>query len=220
MLAVIADVHGNFEALRKAVDTLDSLVADEVVVLGDLIEGSLEHEDKVCIGNKCIDLIRERGYRCVKGNHDQWIAMFYKNPDRRKPYERNPKCTTLDDNIRNYLKELPAEITVGPYLFAHSFPPGSYRFNGNLEEAKEALDIMVNDYPSIRACFVGHNHHQECFFVDRNTGEFGEHRLQEFTLEKDKRYMINPGALGVGEDQGNCLVLDPDKATVSRKKLW
>jgi diadenosine tetraphosphatase ApaH/serine/threonine PP2A family protein phosphatase len=67
LFAIIGDVHGNVDALWATLDVLDRLEVEDIICAGDLVGyGGAPSE--------CIDLIRGRGIRCVKGNHDAYVV--------------------------------------------------------------------------------------------------------------------------------------------------
>lgn len=71
-LAVLADIHGNLPALEAVVADLDRYAPDAVVLAGDQV-------------NRCpwsaevLDLIEDRGWPAVAGNHD-WIVSVLGTP--------------------------------------------------------------------------------------------------------------------------------------------
>jgi predicted phosphodiesterase len=67
-IAMISDVHGNLHAFDAVLADLDaSGPFDEIIYGGDLVfNGALPSE--------CVDRLRERGYRAVRGNTDEFVA--------------------------------------------------------------------------------------------------------------------------------------------------
>jgi diadenosine tetraphosphatase ApaH/serine/threonine PP2A family protein phosphatase len=68
-IAVIADVHGNVPALEAVLADLDETRPDEVLVGGDLVGRGPQ-------GSRVIELVRERGWGSVKGNHEDYLLDF------------------------------------------------------------------------------------------------------------------------------------------------
>jgi putative phosphoesterase len=62
-IGVIADIHGDIEALKLALDLLDRQGAEQIICAGDLV-GKGPH------GEAVIDLILSRSITSVAGNHD------------------------------------------------------------------------------------------------------------------------------------------------------
>lgn len=67
MIAIISDVHGNYEALKKVLEEIDRLNISEIFCLGDVVG----YYSQV---NECCDEMRKRNIRCVMGNHDWYFA--------------------------------------------------------------------------------------------------------------------------------------------------
>jgi predicted phosphodiesterase len=69
-LAVLADIHSNWRALRAVADHLERWQPDRVVVAGDVINRGPRPVE-------CLDFVvkmqRERGWRLVLGNHEEYV---------------------------------------------------------------------------------------------------------------------------------------------------
>ncbi|PTM42409.1 metallophosphoesterase family protein [Bosea sp. 124] len=65
-IAVIADIHGNFDALQAVVEDLERTRPDLVVNLGDLLSGPLKARETA-------DLLMSRDWLTVRGNHDRYL---------------------------------------------------------------------------------------------------------------------------------------------------
>lgn len=67
MIAIISDVHGNYEALKEVLREIDSYGVTEIICLGDVVG----YYSQV---NECCDELRKRNVRCVMGNHDWYMV--------------------------------------------------------------------------------------------------------------------------------------------------
>lgn len=67
MIAIISDVHGNYEALKKVLEKIDSMNISEIYCLGDVAG----YYSQI---NECCDVLRKRNVRCVMGNHDWYMV--------------------------------------------------------------------------------------------------------------------------------------------------
>lgn len=67
MIALISDIHGNFEALKAVLAQIDKLRIDEIYCLGDVVG----YYSQV---NECCDELRTRNIKCVMGNHDWYMV--------------------------------------------------------------------------------------------------------------------------------------------------
>jgi predicted phosphodiesterase len=67
MLAILADVHGNYPALQVVLDRIDQLGCEQVISLGD-VAGYYAQP------NECVELLRARNIRNLMGNHDHYLV--------------------------------------------------------------------------------------------------------------------------------------------------
>jgi putative phosphoesterase len=63
-IAIISDIHANFEALRQVWDVITN--ADHVICLGDMV-------GYYCQVNEVLDAVRQLQATCVLGNHDAFL---------------------------------------------------------------------------------------------------------------------------------------------------
>jgi putative phosphoesterase len=66
-IALISDIHGNFEALKAVLAEIDRLGVSSVYCLGDVVGYYAQI-------NECCDELRAREIPCVMGNHDWYMA--------------------------------------------------------------------------------------------------------------------------------------------------
>jgi putative phosphoesterase len=67
MIAIISDIHGNFEALKEVLKSIDKMGIKEIYCLGDVVG----YYSQV---NECCDELRKRNIECIMGNHDWYLA--------------------------------------------------------------------------------------------------------------------------------------------------
>lgn len=67
MIAIISDIHGNYEALKAVLKEIDSKKITDIFCLGDVVG----YYSQV---NECCDALRQRNVICVMGNHDWYMA--------------------------------------------------------------------------------------------------------------------------------------------------
>ncbi len=68
-IAVLADIHGNVPAFEAVIGDIQSAGVDEVVVGGDLVGRGPE-------GRRVIEMVRRLGWRCIVGNHEEYLLAF------------------------------------------------------------------------------------------------------------------------------------------------
>lgn len=113
-LAVIADVHGNADALAAVLADIDALGITAIVNLGDHVSGPLAAAETAAL------LMARPEMLCLRGNHDRWVA------------ERAPEAMGASDRAahdqlspaqRDWLRALPGTAHLGAEVFlCHGTP--------------------------------------------------------------------------------------------------
>ena len=90
-LGLIADIHGNYEALKAVLNELDCMNVSDIYCLGDVVG----YYSQV---NECCDELRARSIPCVMGNHDWYMVSGGFCPRSKSvndclEYQRKPKQT-------------------------------------------------------------------------------------------------------------------------------
>lgn len=211
-IGIISDIHANLPALEKVYSELEKEV-DEVYFLGDIV-GYGPYP------NECIEYLSKFGYS-VLGNHDAAVADLRTYEDF-NPYAQFAIDWTKEriswENIEK-LRKLPLIIEDNNFCLVH----GSIR---------EPLDEYLINYYSVLAnfeimdeniCFFGHSHlagvfvysDKEIYYV--NFSEEGELKLQ-----KNYKYLINPGSVGQPRDgnwKSSFVIYDIDKKILKFKRV-
>lgn len=196
LIAVLSDIHGNYEALEAVVGDLDKHTPDRVICLGDMVGYG---PDPV----KVVDLIRARGFECIVGNHEAGFRQEkYRNWMNFQVIENNQKTEKLlsAENI-NYLGGLPDNIIIEDMLFVHGFPLKS--FLTYLRNCSDKVIRQLFEIHPYQFYFVGHTHTLSQAYGDGDTVvreklECGEHKL-----DCSKKYIINCGSVGQPRDRDN-----------------
>jgi putative phosphoesterase len=169
IIAIISDVHANFEALSSIANELES--ADIILVLGDLL-------GYYCQVNEVIDFLRIQKSVCVLGNHDYYL--LHTCPSQTLPSVKfgidfaNSVITT---NNRKWLSNLPLIRTMlidnYSFLLCHGSPWDP--LNEYLYPNNPALNLLK--YFNFDVIAFGHTH-------------------REFLSRVDEKIIINPGSVG------------------------
>src|SRR5688572_29786397 len=100
---VISDIHGNLEALERALAWVDARHVDRIVCTGDVVGYNAD-------GDACIAVLAARGVETIAGNHDL-IAVDRLGTDRcwyKAAHALRRTRELLADASRRYLECLPA----------------------------------------------------------------------------------------------------------------
>jgi predicted phosphodiesterase len=181
-LAIISDIHGNFEALDSVIAEADRLKADRIVCLGDIV-GYGPHPEK------CVDIVYECCDLTVRGNHDMGatgeLPLSAFNEEGKIVLEWTNGH--LSKGALRFLKKLPYLEVLEDITLVHASPldPNDW------EHVLEWPDMrrMFRGF-STGTCCVGHTHIPYIVAQDgiRNMYRTG------------RRHLINVGSVGQPRD--------------------
>ena len=195
-LAIISDIHGNFEALRQVLLDIDKSRVDNVMSLGDNI-GYGPEPDRV------VQYIMSREIPSVLGNHELAIKdkeyLNWFNPVARRSLIKTSDL--LSDTSHRFVRGLEPFLTSDDCRFVHGFPPDSpliYMFQVSDTRKMEVFEEIAE-----RLCFIGHTHTLEIISYDGQAIEYNDLPKGLTNLAANKRYIINIGSVGQPRDTSN-----------------
>jgi putative phosphoesterase len=150
-VAAISDIHGNLPALEAVLADIDREGVDEIVVAGDTAHGPWPAE--------VVDLLVERGARCVRGNADRETI---ERSDRYGPLAAWSADRLGEDRLaitRSWplTVELPIE-GLGDVLVCHSTPASEDPIYTRITPDAELVDLFESVEADVVVC--GHTHMQ------------------------------------------------------------
>jgi predicted phosphodiesterase len=195
-IAVISDIHGNYDALAAVLEDIDHSNVDTIVCLGDCIGYGAEPE-------LVVRTLHERKIFSTLGNHEQAVLdrerLAWFNPMAKASLLKT--ASMLSEDTLGIIKTFPTSFVSHGCRFVHGFPPDSvttYSFELSPEDKRQILDKLT-EY----VCFFGHTH-------DLSITSFDGHTLTESPLDSknvpilpDHRYVINVGSVGQPRDGNN-----------------
>jgi putative phosphoesterase len=112
-IALISDIHGNYEALKSVLAAIDAMGISEIYCLGDVVG----YYSQV---NECCDTLRQRSIPCLMGNHDWYMAGGGFCPRSRSvndclAYQR----AVITAENRNWIRQFSIQLEVGPLRMVH-----------------------------------------------------------------------------------------------------
>jgi len=122
-IALISDMHGNAVALRAALADLEGSEPDLIVSLGDVAQGGPQPSE-------CVDLLRELGCRCVRGNTEDFLlTLDFRAEPIDDPAVRERVLATaqwsreqLGPERLDFLRGFEATVQAGRVLCCHATP--------------------------------------------------------------------------------------------------
>ena len=223
---LFSDIHSNLEAMTVVAQGMKSDGAEEYLCLGDLV-GYYSNPNEV------IELIASLNcWKTVMGNHDS--ALLGRTPlsQFNKPAAEAIRWTQTRIKAPNqkFLESLRLREEIGEIQLVHSSPFQSEEWHYLTDQ--EDLERNFRYFQGL-LCFFGHVH-KPYIAEQKKDGSVRILAEQEYTLQKDCRYLVNVGSVGQPRD-GNpktCYVmydsaakkisirrLDYDKETAAKKTL-
>ena len=212
---VIADIHGNLEAL-KAVMSNSAGEFGEIWVIGDVAGYGPDP-------GACLELLRKRHAIMVAGNHD-WAAcgkLDTKNFNEEARAAVQIHQAVLTDQQKSYLSGLPETLKLRSVTLAHGNP--EYPIWGYVLDDSTATRVLGNAVTSLT--LVGHTHLPALWSFDGRTGA----RSLPIVYDAEVNYsgaphLANPGSVGQSRDgdlSARYMILYPERKVMSfRRCSW
>jgi putative phosphoesterase len=182
-IAVISDIHGNYDALVEVLKKAKKEGVQHLLILGDIV-GYYYHPDKI------LKALSEWSFDMIKGNHEYILEDLIANPNLKESirlkYGSGHKnaIDKLSLEQLKFLKELPETKSVQfnktSLLMSHGSPwlNDYYIYPDVHQEIIEKCDSEPHDF-----VLIGHSHYQ---FAVKNTNSI----------------LINPGSVGQSRQAG------------------
>lgn len=211
--AFLSDIHGNRQALNAALTDIQCREVDEIVCLGDIVGyGPAPAE--------VLSTVYRQVNHIVLGNHDAVLAGQLDGDNFNDTARLMLDWTReqLDDRAADFLNCLPYVIEGRGFRCVHSEPaaPGNFGYIYDEQEAETAFDACQE-----QLLFVGHTH-IPALFVTGNSGRIYPVEPQNFTLEENKRYIVNVGSTGQsrdGDPRASYCIFDSDDKSVFFQRI-
>ena len=209
--AVIADIHGNLEALQAVLADIKEQKCTHVVCLGDVVGYGANPKE-------CLDIIRGMNIPVVKGNHDEYIGVDV-NPDGFNDAAAEAVTWSraqLTEDDRKWLRELKYFRLVANFSIVHATLDAPQRWGYVFEKLEAAASFT---YQNTQVCFFGHTHVPVAFI--RDTGVRGG-TYSKFRVEAGKKYFVNVGSVGQprdGNPKSAYVIYDLTQQTIELRRL-
>lgn len=210
--ALITDLHGNLEATESVLGVIDQCHPGvEVLCLGDIVGYGPDP-------SRCIELMRERDIACVRGNHDEMVVGL-RGFSRCIASGISAAIWTrrqLDDSQMRFLHELPIRRAVSTELaMCHGDLESADTYVSDHAAADRVLQQLDAFAPGTSLLVCGHTHHAATYSPGH--GFVLQPQPTTVALHADRRWVINPGAVGQSRDgspQAQFAVIDTDRRQV------
>ena len=182
-IAVISDIHGNYDALVEVLEKAKKENVEHILVLGDIV-GYYYHPDKV------LELLSEWSFDIIKGNHEiileDLILDSSLQESIRVKYGSGHKeaINKLSKKQLEFLKDLPESKSVHfdgvSILMCHGSPWSNnyYIYPDCEKKIIQKCDSQEHDF-----VLIGHTHYA-------------------FLYKCEHSIIINPGSVGQSREKG------------------
>jgi diadenosine tetraphosphatase ApaH/serine/threonine PP2A family protein phosphatase len=210
--AIVADIHGNLEALEAVLADIQRHPASSIACLGDFVGYGASP-------NECIDTLRPRIEAAVAGNHDLAacgrLELTYFNPD--AAFAARWTDAQLRPENREYLERLPFSVPWRGTRLVHATPstPEDWRYVLSPLDAAEEMEAFDET-----TCFIGHSHYPGTFSL--NGGRVSYTRDPEIQMTPGLRYLVNVPSVGQPRDgdwRAGYLLYEDQRQTLSHVRL-
>ena len=215
--ALIADIHGNREALEAVLQAIDREYAGAAILCpGDIVGYGPDPAS-------CVDLLRERGVPCVRGNHEEMVVGLR---DFSRCVAAGIHAATwtrrqLSEGQLRFLRELPIRRPVDASLWmCHGDLLNADTYVSDAASAGRALEQLGELAPAARVLVCGHTHHAAVY--THGTAFRVQPAAGSVPLDPARRHVVNPGAVGQsrdGEPMARFAVLDLDRHALHFHRL-
>jgi putative phosphoesterase len=203
-VCVIADIHGNYDALKECIREAKKQNIKKFLCLGDYVGYYYEPD-------KCIDLLIDINAICIRGNHEDILFDILKNKQKLQYYKSRYgngikiALKKLKRKHLNFLKKLPKTkkiiINKKKVILSHGSPwkINEYIYPNKFYKFKERLNMYKHD-----TILVGHTHIQ-------------------MKKKINSKIILNPGSVGQprdGEGLAKWLIIDFSKMKHEFKKTF
>ena len=209
--AIIADIHGNWEALQVVLEDIHAQNVTHTVCLGDVVGYNANPKE-------CLDVIRSLNIPVVKGNHDEYCstdnALDGFNPHAAEAVHWTRNQLTADD--KQWLRDLKYSRMAANFTMVHATLDAPDRWGYVFDKLAAAASFP---YQNTQMCFFGHTHVPVAFM--RDTVVRGG-TYSKFKVDSSKKYFINVGAVGQPRDNNpKCayVIYDMDAQTIELRRL-
>ena len=209
--AIVADIHANLEALTVVMADAESQKCTHYACLGDVVGYNANPKE-------CLDIIRQKGMPCVKGNHDEYCSVDAEldgfNPHAKEAFNWTRLQLTEED--RKWLRELKYIRLIASFSIVHATHDGPQRWGYVFDKLAAAASFT---YQNTSVCFFGHTHVPVAFIRDSvvRGGTYSK-----FKIEPGRKYFINVGSVGQSRDgvpKATYVIYDLDDASVELRRL-
>jgi predicted phosphodiesterase len=210
---VLADIHGNLEALRATLEFLESRDVRSWLCLGDIVGYNADPD-------ACVAEVRDRGMEAVAGNHDLIGIgrLGAARCSRKAAYALGRTRRRLLPASASYLSTLPAlKRLEGGVVLVHAGVQDVEQYVRTADQVARNAALLAQASPGARLVFFGHTHDAQAWELREGAARAVEAR-GTIRLRDDATYFVNPGSVDSARKPqpglAECALFDPRERTI------
>jgi diadenosine tetraphosphatase ApaH/serine/threonine PP2A family protein phosphatase len=194
-LAIISDIHSNFEALRSVLPQIGKEGVDVILNLGDIVGYNASP-------NECLELLQEQQVLSLAGNHD--LALLEVQRAENFNIIAYQALLWSREQVRpeylDFFRSLPITREGQGFLACHGTPTSADAYVAFHFQGKRVFNYLRH-FPQVQVCFFGHTHRRALWYRDiRGKIALKPIEPEKMALDRDCLYLINPGSVGQPRD--------------------
>lgn len=212
-VALISDIHSNWEALEAVAQDIRRQRVDEVVCLGDIVGYGADP-------GLCLDFVRGKKWPCILGNHDEAASGTMELDGYSELAQAGMKYTreVLGEEQKHWLGARPRTAQMHNAHLVHSSLHQPEEWHYVIDELAAELNFQEQE---LAVCFYGHTH-VSCIWERMEDSISLESAPRARTLNRSSRYLINVGSVGQPRDRNRraCYAIwDPSENRVIFRRV-
>ena len=210
---LIADIHGNLEALNAVLKALAEEDIDAYLCVGDIVGYGADP-------GECLRLVRALKPKMVIAGNHEWGTLGLLAPGYFNKYAERAIAwakDTLNAEEKEYIASFGLTSSDKDITLVHGSLDKPSKFNYILgpDDAEESFRILKK-----RICFVGHSHVPGIFYYDGAAK--GMEGVLKVKIESGKKYIVNVGSVGQprdGDPRAAFAIYDDSEGTVAIRRV-
>ena len=204
---VVADIHGNREALDVVLEALERLGIRKLLCLGDVVGYNADPDE-------CAEMLRSRGALAIAGNHDLIGTgrLGFERCSNQAMYALKRTRRTLGRATADWIATLPPNRVIGDdVVLVHGGVRDVQQYVKHPSLVAQNAQWLRADFPKARLCLFGHSHEQKVYEIDGEEVRELPHADTNL-LNRNLLYFINPGSVDASRKSthkaAECAILD------------
>ena len=189
LYGVVADIHGNREALDVALAALEHRGIRKLLCLGDIVGYNADPDE-------CAEMLRSRGALAIAGNHDLIGTgrLGFERCSNQAMYALKRTRRTLGRAAGDWLASLPPNRVIGDdVVLVHGGVRDVQQYVKHTALVAQNAAWLRADFPKARLCLFGHSHEQKVYELEGE--EVRELAGEKVLMNRSLLYFINPGSV-------------------------